>query len=156
MESIRYLVLAAQRQGEHSLRILLKDLHTTPSQAEVLRVLSDHGPLNLKELGERLICEGGSPSRLLGGLIQKGLVISTETKNDRRAKSLTLSKRGQEIASQIKEQEKKFYAEYELKMSDEQIATIAQAMGNLVDDPRLVKALEIRGFIPAAKDEKYI
>ena len=148
MEEVRYLVLAAQRQGERALTILLKDLHVTPSQAEALRVLADHGPLSLKELGERLICEGGSPSRLLTSLIEKGLVVSTENEKDRRVKSLVLSKRGLAVAHQIKEQEKKFYAQYEVKMSYEQLSAITHAMNALVDDPRLARALKMRGITP--------
>ena len=44
--------------------MLAKGLHPlglTPSQAEVLRVLQDHQPLSLMELGGLLVCETAAP-----------------------------------------------------------------------------------------------
>ena len=45
-EELRYLVLAAQREGNRMLAKGLHPLGLTPSQAEVLRVLQDHQPLS--------------------------------------------------------------------------------------------------------------
>ena len=62
-EELRYLVLAIQREGNRLLAAELKPLGITPSQAEVLRVLRDHGPLTLNALGGLLVCEtSNSPS----------------------------------------------------------------------------------------------
>lgn len=40
-EELRYLILAIQREGNRLLAAELRPLGVTPSQAEVLRVLSD-------------------------------------------------------------------------------------------------------------------
>src|SRR5665811_1491799 len=62
-ELIRFLVLAAQREGSRRLTRELRAIGLTPSQSEVLRILADHGPLSLTGLGELLVCESGtSPS----------------------------------------------------------------------------------------------
>jgi len=53
------LVLAIQREGNRLLAAELKPLGITPSQAEVLRVLRDYGPLTLNALGGLLVCETG-------------------------------------------------------------------------------------------------
>src|SRR6266496_116610 len=66
-EEFRYLVLTAQREGNRILTEALRPLDLTPSQAEVLRVLQEHQPLSLIALGELLVCESGSPSRLVEG-----------------------------------------------------------------------------------------
>ncbi len=146
VEQMRYLVLAAQRQGERSLTALFAKLDVTPSQAEALRVIADNAPLSLKQLGERLVCEGGSPSRVLSTLIQKGLVISTEAEKDRRVKVLTLSSQGAKLADQIVTMEKKFYAIYKAKADDAQLKILVEGLQALVDEPQLAKALELRGI----------
>ena len=74
-ELVRYLVLAAQREGSRRLTQELRAIRLTPSQSEVLRILGDHGPLSLTGLGELLVCESGSnPSRLVDRLVGAGLV----------------------------------------------------------------------------------
>ena len=50
----------------------LSSLNVTPNQSEVLLVLYENEPVSLKELGELLICEQKSPSRLVQGLVEKG------------------------------------------------------------------------------------
>ena len=69
-ELVRYLVLAAQREGSRRLTRDLRQIRLTPSQSEVLRILGDHGPLSLTGLGELLVCESGrNPSRLVDRLV---------------------------------------------------------------------------------------
>ena len=65
IEELRYLVLGAQREGARSLAELLQPAGLTAAQAEVIAVLRDADrPLTVREVGDRLVCEGGSPSRL--------------------------------------------------------------------------------------------
>ena len=59
-ELIRYLVLAAQREGNRQLGHALRALGLTPAQSEVLRILGEHEPLTLSGIGELLVCESGS------------------------------------------------------------------------------------------------
>ena len=76
-EELRYLVLAAELEGKRQLAHQLRPFGLTPSQAEVLRVLADHGPLSLNGLGSLLVCESGSnPSRLIDRIVARGLVDS--------------------------------------------------------------------------------
>ena len=85
VEELRYLVLAIQREGNRLLAAELRPLGITPSQAEVLRVLRDHGPMTLNALGGLLVCEtGNSPSRLVDRLVAQGLVKRGIDKVDRR------------------------------------------------------------------------
>ena len=146
IERIRYLILALQRQGERTLTEYLKEINVTPSQAEVLRVIQEESPLSLKELGERLICETGSPSRLLTTLIRKGLVNGKEAKNDRRIKKLALTPEGQIIAKKIKEKEALFYKEYSAKLPAEMNQNLVNAL-TLLADPQYLRALQLRDII---------
>lgn len=74
----------------------------TPSQAEVLRVLRDHGPLTLNALGGLLVCEtGNSPSRLVERLVTQGLVQRDTDPDDRRYLALSLTAEGKALSKRI-------------------------------------------------------
>jgi DNA-binding MarR family transcriptional regulator len=111
IEELRYLILAAQREGDRLLSAALAPIGLTTSQAEVLRVLSEYAPLSLLELGERLVCETGSPSRLVNTLVEKDLVERKPSEVDRRMVTLSLTESGQRAVNQIIAIEQAFYAE---------------------------------------------
>jgi DNA-binding MarR family transcriptional regulator len=102
VEELRYLVLAIQREGNRLLANELRPLGITPSQAEVLRVLRDHGPLTLNALGGLLVCESGnSPSRLVDRLVAQGLVKRGIDEIDRRYLALSLTPQGRALHRRI-------------------------------------------------------
>jgi DNA-binding MarR family transcriptional regulator len=100
LDELRFLILAAQREGNRVLLTALRPLGLTPAQAEVLRVLHDFEPLTLAELGELLVCETGSPSRLTDGMVQRGLIRRAPSKRDGRAVQLQLTPAGRKAAVQ--------------------------------------------------------
>jgi len=93
-EELRYLILALQREGNRELAELLKPMGLTPAQAEVLQVLEQYEQLTLSELGERLVCEAGSPSRLVNHMVKSGYIRKTPDPLDGRAVNLSLSEKG--------------------------------------------------------------
>jgi DNA-binding MarR family transcriptional regulator len=110
-EEIRYLILAAQREGNRQLAQALRPLGLTSSQAEVLRLLADRQPLTLTGLGELLVCESGTnPSRLVDRLVAAGLVRRVQPAHDRRQVELTLSEEGEQAAARIAVIEEALYA----------------------------------------------
>ena len=110
-EEIRYLILAAQREGSRQLAQALKPLGLTPSQAEAVRLVADYQSLTMKELGGLLVCESGTnPSRLVDRLVTNGLIERNIDANDRRAVRLTLTTKGSAAAAHIAEVEEAMYA----------------------------------------------
>ncbi len=109
IEELRYLMLAVQREGSRTLTEALRPLELTPAQAEVLRVLQEFQPLSLIELGDLLVCESGSPSRLVNGMVEAGLIERVTSTVNRRKVTLTLTKRGLEKAERVREVEQKMY-----------------------------------------------
>jgi DNA-binding MarR family transcriptional regulator len=110
--ALRYLVLAAQRDGNRALAALLRPLGLTPAQAEVITVLAtDGGALTVRQLGERLVCEPGSPSRLVSSLVQEGLVARRAHPEDRRAAALELTAAGRAAAERVRAVERRFHAD---------------------------------------------
>jgi|SRR5688572_9213360 MarR family transcriptional regulator, organic hydroperoxide resistance regulator len=105
-EEWRYLILAIQREGNRLLADELKPLGVTPSQAEVLRVLEDFGPLSLRGLGDLLVCEtGSSPSRLVDRLVIQGLVARRTSEEDARSVTLELTAQGRQLARRVADAE---------------------------------------------------
>lgn len=94
---IRLLVLAAQRHGSRMLAGYLRDASLTPAQSEVLEVLASHEPLTLVELGRLLVCETGSPSRLVDTLVKRDLVTREPGRDDKRVVLLRLTPAGTKI-----------------------------------------------------------
>lgn len=109
-DELRYLILAAQREGSRLYAERVRPLGLTPSQAEALGVLHEAQPLSLIEVGERLVCETGSPSRLVNGLVQAGLVERVISSTDQRKISLSLTSRGEEVHAQVIEAEQQLNA----------------------------------------------
>ncbi|MGI8695731.1 MAG: MarR family winged helix-turn-helix transcriptional regulator [Mycobacteriales bacterium] len=107
-EQLRFLVLAAQREGQRIFAAALRPLGVTPTQAEALRVLADHEPLLLRELGALLVSETGSPSRLVSAMVQLGWVERSAAA-DRRAVELRLSHDGHRVADAVTQAEHALY-----------------------------------------------
>jgi DNA-binding MarR family transcriptional regulator len=123
IEEFRYLVLAAQREGARALTAALVPHDLTPSQAEAIAVLRDAGrPLTVREIGQRLVCEGGSPSRLMSTLARKGLVASAAGPDDRRTTLLSLTAAGRKAAKSVSRVEQNLYEVLGQMLSREQVA----------------------------------
>ena len=133
-EELRYLVLGAQREGARALAELLRPTGLTPSQAEVLAVVRDADrPLTVREIGERLVCEGGSPSRLVGSVVAAGLLQRGDRDGDRRAVELSLTPEGAKAARAVAEAERELHAWLSSSLSERELAAAANALRKLVD-----------------------
>src|SRR6478735_3639347 len=105
-EELRYLILGAQREGARALTELLRPAGLTAAQGEVLAVVDEaNRPLSVRQIGERLVCEGGSPSRLVASVVDAGLL---ERGGDRRAVELSLTASGRAAVEAVR------HAEHEL------------------------------------------
>lgn len=105
---LRYLIKSAEREGSNKLNKILQPLDITGNQSEVLIVLAAHEPLSLKEVGELLICERKSPSRLVQKLVEKNLVYKSQSLEDNRKTVLHLTKEGRALIPQINQLENEF------------------------------------------------
>ncbi|WP_327291160.1 MarR family winged helix-turn-helix transcriptional regulator [Streptomyces sp. NBC_01198] len=109
-ELLRYLVLAAQREGNRQLTARLAEIDLTPAQSEALRILADHGPLALTGLGDMLVCDSGTnPSRLADRLVTAGLVERGVAAEDRRRIILALTPTGWAANDAVRKIENEFY-----------------------------------------------
>jgi MarR family transcriptional regulator, organic hydroperoxide resistance regulator len=144
-EELRYLLLGAQREGARTFAGLLRPMGLTPAQAEVLAVLRDaEGPLTVREIGERLVCEGGSPSRLVSSIVAAGLLQRGERPTDRRAVELSLTPAGRRSARQVGVAERELHDGLAAQLSDREIAVMQRGLRKLVDHRPAGDALALR------------
>jgi DNA-binding MarR family transcriptional regulator len=78
----------------------LRQFGLTLSQRDVLLTLWDEGPLDQGALRERLGLEQSSVSRLVDGLVRRGLVMLNPSVSDRRVRIAALSEEGRELLQQ--------------------------------------------------------
>ena len=131
-ELIRYLVLAAQREGNRRLTRELRAIGLTSSQSEVMRILGDHAPLSLTGLGELLVCESGTqPSRLVDRLVAAGLVERVTALDDRRHVTLTLTDTGRSVEAAVRDVEQRLYAEIDAATAGLDMHPVIEALRQL-------------------------
>ena len=146
VEELRYLVLAAQRDGNRALAALLRPLELTPAQAEVLRVLARATrSLTVREVGDRLVCEPGSPSRLVSSLVNAGLAARGAHPSDARAATLELTAEGRQAAEAVRSVEERFHGELRERLGSERETEAAlRVLRGLAADGASARALQRR------------
>ncbi|SEU09300.1 MarR family winged helix-turn-helix transcriptional regulator [Paenibacillus sp. NFR01] len=144
IEELRYLILAAQREGSRTFTELLKPLGLTTSQSEVLRVLYDHEPLSLIELGQLLVCETGSPSRLVGRMVEAGLIEQKPSAVDSRKVQLSLTEEGRDKALKVRDIENRFYDELTPMLEGQPVQNLMQLLWMQVKGKPTGNALALR------------
>ena len=144
-EELRFLILAAQRDGERTLTELLGPLGLTPAQAEALRRLGDAGrPLTLIGLGKRLVCERGSPSRLVRTLVERGWMLSRENPDNRREIFLTLTPKGRRLQDEVRKVEDGLYGWIASRLDATEQAAAIGLLRRLVAGGDAAGAIEAR------------
>ncbi|QUD86933.1 MarR family winged helix-turn-helix transcriptional regulator [Phenylobacterium montanum] len=143
-QELRYLILAAERTGGRMLAAGLKHLGLTPSQAEVLQVLSESGPVSLSTLGGMLVCESGSPSRLVAGLVARGLVAREAAAEDARIACLSLSQEGRALVRQLKGLDDELTGKIAASLTPKQVEAMVAGMRKLLGHTPLGQAVARR------------
>ena len=144
-EHVRYLILAAQREGNRLLMALLSEIDLTPAQSEALRIIANHGPLALKELGDMLVCDSGtSPSRIVERLVAAGLVNRNAGEHDRRQIRLTVTPEGTARAAQVRAIEDRLYDVIDGTLNGDDAEALLRVLGALTQGSPAGTALEKR------------
>ncbi|MCD5322166.1 MULTISPECIES: MarR family winged helix-turn-helix transcriptional regulator [Pontibacillus] len=146
-ERLRYFILAAQRQGNRIYNESLSELGLTSSKAEVLSVLQQNGPLSLKQLGSLLICETGSPSRLIQRLVEEDLIERTPNPNDSRSTILQLTEIGREKSERVTLVEDQIHEKVSDQLNEKELQEANALMGKLLKGLGNTGAIEKRGFL---------
>lgn len=145
IEELRYLILGSQREGARAFAALLQPAGLTPSQAEVLAVVSEAGhPLTVREIGERLVCESGSPSRLVSSVVDAGLLARGDHPGDRRAVALSLTPAGQAALADVRRAEAALHEWLASSLDAREVGQLVRALRKLVADRPAGEAVALR------------
>ncbi|WP_416825460.1 MarR family winged helix-turn-helix transcriptional regulator [Ectobacillus polymachus] len=145
-ESLSYLILATQRHGNRVLNEILKNVGLTTSKAEVLRVIHEEEKVSLKELGRLLICESGSPSRLVERMVQDDLIEKIVDKKDSRYVVLQLTPVGKEKAKLVRDIEQQLYDQIIQNYSEEELELMCKLLFRFIKDHPFSETLIKRGY----------
>lgn len=144
-EHLRFAILAAQREGNRLLTQALKPHGITPSQAEVLRLLQQHGTLSLNGLGQLLVCESGTnPSRLVERVVAAGLVERRTDAEDRRYLQLSLTPEGERLATAVAGIEEAMYSSIDTACDGLETDAVLDFLHKLIDTLPAGEALKKR------------
>lgn len=146
-EAFRYFILAAQRSGQKLFKRLLQPEDITPSQAEVISILARNQRITLKELGNLLICEDGSPSRLINRMVKEELISRTPSDDDGRSVKLALTAKGMEKHLHIQRVEQELYNRLEGLYSPSVLHEMNDRLEKLLQETPDYLALQKRGFV---------
>jgi DNA-binding MarR family transcriptional regulator len=145
LDEFRYLVLAAQREGNRMMADLLRPAGLTTAQAEAMSVLANASrPLTVRELGQRLVCEQGSPSRLAQTLVAKGLAVAGSDERDRRKTTLKLTPEGSRVARLVARAEARLFEILAPSINPAALDTASDVLRSIVAGLPAGQALQLR------------
>lgn len=143
-EHLRYLVLAAQREGNRMLAAALKPLGLTPAWAEAIGVLDEREPLTIRELGSVLVCEGDHPSRLVNRMVAVGLLTTQPSPDDDRARWIRLTPAARDLLPRLREIEDQLHTAIESSVDSVSLEVCRAALEGLTNGLPAGEALHRR------------
>lgn len=132
-EKLRLAVLAVQHEGSRQVAALMRDHGLTRTQAEILAVVQDFGPLSLKELGELVVCESSSPSRSTDDLVRRGYLTRNRNGADRRMLHVTITGAGQALLMAVSGGLRTVHERASAALTEPQMAFIASALALIIE-----------------------
>lgn len=144
LDRIRLAILALQREGARALAAGLRSVNLTASQAEILAVVGQHGPLTLKALGDLIVCELGSPSRAVDLLVKRGLLDRRTNPADRRYVEIGLTRDGWAALPTIDAAARDLTAQMRAALSPAEAEVLAALLTRLLGAGPAAAAIETR------------
>jgi DNA-binding MarR family transcriptional regulator len=143
-EELRYLILGAQREGARAYAAALAPTGLTPAQAEAVVVLDEAPGISLAALGARLVCEAGSPSRLVDALVRAGLVHRDPDPRSRRRVVLRLTDEGRGRVAAVRAAEAAVHDAIGGALEERELRAAIDALRRLLDRRPTLDALTLR------------
>ncbi len=113
------------------IRDMLSDTGITEQQWRVLRVLSEHGPLDTTTLADRASLLHPSLTRIATTMRGKGLITQTRDKVDRRRQFIAITPDGQKIIDDNADQSARIVADFRRILGEDDFETLLDLLGRL-------------------------
>lgn len=131
--SLAGLLLAARESVMAPIRPYLRDAGVTEQQWRVLRVLADEGPLDLSTLAEHALLHAPSVTRIIKEVADRGLIIRTIDKADKRRSILQLTKSGEDLVRLTSQLTLKVLDGYSSRFGTQRLAALREELHALID-----------------------
>ena len=98
------------------------------SQFFILMHLRHHNQCGISDISERMETTSAAASQLVDKLVQSGLLVRVEDPNDRRAKQVSLSPKGEKLIEQGIEERYRWMEQLAENLDDEERQKVTEAL----------------------------
>lgn len=105
----------------------------TAVQSHILYEIKSNHHMSINELAEKLGLDNSTTSRHVQGLVEKELVERLPDPNDRRYVTLALSKKGEQLESEITRMMTEYILDITQQLPDNKVHVIAEALTDLTE-----------------------
>ncbi len=106
------------------------------SQVGALFLLSHRGMSSVSNIGGRLGVTSAAASQMLDRLVHQGLIVRSEDPNDRRAKQIVLTERGDRFIDEAMKARQRWFQSVAEEMSSKERRTVVAGLRILLDKVR--------------------
>ena len=132
-ESLGFLIAAARRRIKQAVWSRVAELKLTPQQFWMLVGMYRRGETSLNEIATRTRMDNPTASRVVAGLVVRGLVETSVDPEDRRRSRLLLSRAGRKLAQErLLPIQAEIRSGVELGLSPAEIETARDLLGRIV------------------------
>lgn len=126
------IALIRAREGVMApIRDMLAETGITEQQWRVLRVLSEHGPLDTSTLASRASLLFPSLTRIATTMRKKGLITQTRDDVDRRRQFIEITDAGQKIITDYSPQSAEIVAEFKRALGEDEYEQLLDLLARL-------------------------
>ena len=127
-QSIRSWMDVFMNRSMRSWHLFAKSTGLSMPQFSVLMQLHHKGACGMSEISERFEVTPAAASQLVDKLVQGGFILREEDPDDRRAKLLNLTEKGQELIQQGHVERYRWVDELGRKLTAEERAQVSEAL----------------------------
>lgn len=103
----------------------------TIMKMKVLMEVSKQGKVNIGEIGQSLGVAGGNISNMCKNLESEGYLVRQRSHDDERVVEVSLTDKGKEVLSQVREQINVKYHPYDANITDDEYKSIVDSLRDL-------------------------
>ena len=118
------------------IRKMLAETGITEQQWRVLRVVSEHGPMDASSLADQASLLYPSLTRISNSMREKGLLTQTRDKADRRRMIVAITSIGQSIIDSNADQAAQIAADFKMTLGEEQYEQLLDLLALLAPQTR--------------------
>ena len=110
------------------------DIDISPAQIFALDVIKTHGSLSKRELGEGINMELSNVTGLVKRLSDRGYIVETPDKTDRRVKNIRLTQKAEDLVETMQPKLDEISNEFLSPLTASEAKTLSELLKKVVDD----------------------